>query len=44
MPAIDLNISKNMFVPLYFPYLLDYSNRYNVFYGGRASGKTKFIM
>jgi len=35
MPAIDLNISKNMFVPLYFPYLLDYSYRDNVYYGGR---------
>lgn len=33
-----------MFVPLYFPFLLDYSYRYNVFFGGRASGKTKFIM
>lgn len=33
-----------MFIPLYFPFLLDYTYRYNVFYGGRASGKTKFIM
>lgn len=44
MPSIDLNISKNVFVPLYYPYLWDYSYRYNVFFGGRASGKTKFII
>ena len=41
---VNLNISKNVFVPLYYPYLWDYSHRYNVFWGGRASGKTKFIM
>lgn len=41
---INLNINKNVFVPLYYPYLWDYSHRYNVFWGGRASGKTKFIM
>ena len=41
---INLNINKNIFVPLYYPYLFDYSNRYNVYWGGRASGKTKFIM
>lgn len=41
---INLNINKNVFVPLYYPYLFDYSNRYNVYWGGRASGKTKFIM
>ena len=35
MPSIDLNISKSVFVPLYYPYLWDYSHRYNVYYGGR---------
>ena len=35
MPSIDLNISKNVFVPLYYPYLWDYSYRDNVYYGGR---------
>lgn len=44
MKTIELNIDKNMFVPLYLPYLWDYSYRYNVFFGGRASGKTKFII
>jgi len=27
----------------YQPYFLDYSHRYEIYYGGRASGKTKFI-
>ena len=41
---INLNIKPSIFCPIYYPYLLDYQYRYNVFYGGRASGKTKFIM
>ena len=41
---IKLNIKPSIFCPIYYPYLLDYQYRYNVFYGGRASGKTKFIM
>lgn len=44
MPTINLYISKQIFCPIYLPYLYDYSKRYNVYYGGRASGKTKFIM
>ena len=35
MKTIELNIDKNMFVPLYLPYLWDYSYRDNVYYGGR---------
>ena len=41
---INLKIKPSIFCPIYYPYLLDYQYRYNVFYGGRASGKTKFIM
>ena len=41
---INLKIKPSVFCPIYYPYLLDYQYRYNVFYGGRASGKTKFIM
>lgn len=41
---INLRIKPSVFCPIYYPYLLDYQYRYNVFYGGRASGKTKFIM
>lgn len=43
MPAINLNIKKNVFLPCFYPYLWDYSYRYNLYYGGRASGKTKFL-
>ena len=41
---INLKIKPSVFCPIYYPYLLDYQYRYNVFYGGRASCKTKFIM
>lgn len=44
MAQINLNIKKEIFLPCYQPYITDYSKRYNVFYGGRGSGKTRFIM
>ena len=44
MPQINLNIKKSVFLPCYQPYITDYSNRYNVYYGGRGSGKTRFVM
>ncbi len=40
---IQLNLSKNLFVPVYFPYLQDYQHRYEVYYGGAGSGKSVFI-
>ena len=42
--AIQLNIKKSYFLPCYQPYITDYSNRYNIYYGGRGSGKTIFVM
>ena len=42
--AIQLNIDKKVFLPCYRPYIFDYSNRYNVLYGGRGSGKTQFTL
>lgn len=42
--ALTLNISKDKFLPCYRPYIDDYSHRYNVYYGGRGSGKTIFVM
>ena len=42
--AIILNINKERFLPCYRPYVEDYSFRYNVYYGGRGSGKTIFVM
>lgn len=44
MPQINIDISKKVFLPVYQPYIEDYSKRYNVYYGGRGSGKTKFIL
>lgn len=41
---IKLNISEEVFVPKFFPYLQDYSHRYEVHWGGRGSGKTKFLI
>lgn len=36
-------MSSKRFLSCYYPYLWDYSHRYNVYWGGRGSGKTKFI-
>lgn len=41
--AIKLNIKSSVFLPVYQPYIQDYSYRYNVYYGGRGSGKSIFI-
>lgn len=42
--ATVINIKKErVFLPCYQPYIEDYSYRYNVYWGGRGSGKTKFI-
>ena len=42
--GVVLNIKPSVFLPVYYPYLLDYEKRYNVYYGGRGSGKTIFLM
>lgn len=42
--GINLKIKPSVFLPCYYPYVEDYSNRYNVFWGGRGSGKTKFVI
>ena len=38
MPNINLNLKKKIFNDVYFPYLRDYNNRYEVYYGGAGSG------
>lgn len=43
MPNIDLNIKKSVFNDAYYPYLFDYSRRYEVYYGGAGSGKSVFV-
>lgn len=44
MAQIQLNINKNVFLPCYQPYINDYQYRYNIYYGGRGSGKTRFCL
>lgn len=44
MATINLNIGKSVFLPIYYPYIRNYTNRYEVYWGGRGSGKTKFIL
>ena len=45
MAKVNLVIKKDkVILPIYQPYVEDYSYRYNVYWGGRGSGKTKFIM
>ena len=41
--AITLNLKKNQFVPKFFPYLLDYSHRWEVYMGSAGSAKSYFI-
>ena len=40
---INLKIDKKVFNDVYFPYLTDYSRRYEVYYGGAGSGKSVFV-
>lgn len=40
---INLNIDKSVFNDVYYPYLRNYSNRYEIYYGGAGSGKSVFI-
>lgn len=40
---INLNIDRKIFNDVYFPHLTDYSNRYEVYYGGAGSGKSVFV-
>ena len=40
---IDLRLDKKIFNEVYFPYLFDYSKRYNVYYGGAGSGKSFYV-
>ena len=40
---ISLKIDKSIFNEVYFPHLVDYSRRYEVYYGGAGSGKSVFV-
>jgi phage terminase large subunit len=43
MAAINLNLSKELFVPKYLPLLFDYSNRWEVYKGSAGSAKSYSI-
>lgn len=43
MANITLNLKKHLFNDIYYPHLLDYQKRYEVYYGGAGSGKSVFI-
>ena len=41
---INLQISKKIFSPHFYPYLFDYGHRWNIFMGGAGSGKSHFVI
>ena len=43
MPQIDLNLNHKIFVPKFYPYLFNYNNRHEIYYGGAGSGKSVFV-
>lgn len=43
MPQITLNLKKSAFVPKFYPMLLDYSHRWEVYMGSAGSAKSYFI-
>lgn len=40
---IKLKLKKSLFIPKFYPYLLDYSTRWEVYMGSAGSGKSYFI-
>lgn len=43
MAQINLNLKKSLFVPAFYPLLLDYSHRWEVYRGSAGSAKSYFI-
>lgn len=41
--AINLTIKKSLFIPKFYPYLLDYSRRWEFWCGSAGSGKSYFL-
>ena len=41
--AINLKLKQNLFVPKFYPYLFDYSHRWEVYMGSAGSAKSYFI-
>lgn len=40
---VQLNLKKSMFVPKFFPLLLDYGARWEIYMGSAGSAKSYFI-
>lgn len=40
---VQLNLKQSMFVPKFYPYLLDYSHRWEIYMGSAGSAKSYFI-
>ncbi len=43
MARINLNLNKSLFIPKFYPYLLDYSKRWEFWVGSAGSGKSYFL-
>lgn len=43
MAQINLNLKKSLFVPKFYPLLLDYSHRWEIYRGSAGSAKSYFI-
>lgn len=43
MAQIQLNLKKSLFVPKFYPLLLDYSHRWEIYMGSAGSAKSYFI-
>lgn len=43
MPRINLNLKKELFIPTFYPLLLDYSRRWEFYCGSAGSGKSYSI-
>lgn len=41
---INLKLNKKVFNDVYYPYIKDYSHKFEVYYGGSGSGKSVFIV
>ena len=43
MPQIELRLKKSIFVEKFYPYLTDYSHRWEFYMGSAGSAKSYFI-
>ena len=39
----NVNLQRRLFNDAYFPFLFDYTHRYEIYYGGSGSGKSVFV-